>query len=309
MVVDSLVPPVTAAPTAKPDETAARSIAPVSIEGLLNPINTMAETSGAMSEKADFFAARKENKMRLDVQKATQSRPASSVYALCNEEGLSSYKFGPAGEGAANEQITKSVQSAESPIISPLPETSNCGYRFIPEADLPPAVDSASNPCGAADRHSRRTHVGISDIVNSCQQAPETGKRKADNISDTTNEQEVWAAKAKKASVETCMSDLDQESEHAADGPDQEALHRASLPTLSVAAEPQHTGTEPEDMPSVELGGGAASCVAATQIPERPAKRARMMRIAERVGYAAFGGVTAGAMIVGTLIYTAPTFG
>lgn len=38
----------------------------------------------------------------------------------------------------------------------------------------------------------------------------------------------------------------------------------------------------------------------------RPAKR--MRRIAERVGYAALGGATVGAMIVTSLIYTAPSF-
>lgn len=47
----------------------------------------------------------------------------------------------------------------------------------------------------------------------------------------------------------------------------------------------------------------------ATQISsETPRPTKRMRRIAERVGYAALGGATVGAMIVTSLIYTAPSF-
>lgn len=314
MIVDSLSTPVIPAPAAKPDETA-RSNAPVSIEGLLNPINTTTEIVGARSGKADFFAAREENKMAVNAQRATKPRPTSSVHALCNEEGPSSYMFGPAA-GAVSDNVTedlprffermaKAIHPVHSPIVSPPPETSLERVDLsIPLADLPPAIDSTLNPDGDADYHSRRTHVGISDIVNSCHQTPDTGKmkRKAVEISETTDEQELWAADAKKANLETSTSNLDQDIDAHGDSP-----FRALSPTLSAAAEPQQM--EPLLSVPFELADENTSSITASHVPARPAKRARVMRIAERVGYAALGGVTAGAMIVGTLIYTAPTFG
>jgi hypothetical protein len=315
MIVDSLSTPVIPAPAAKPDETAARSNAPVSIEGLLNPINTTTEIVGARSGKADFFAAREENKIVVNAQRATKPRPTSSVHALCNEEGPSSYRFGPAAGAVSDslaedlprffERMAKAIRPVHSPIVSPPPETSlERVDPFIPLADLPPAIDSTLNPDGDADCHSRRTHVGISDIVNSCHQTPDTGKmkRKADDISKTTNEQELWAADAKKANLETFTSNLDQDIDAHGDNP-----FRAFSPTLSAAAKPQQM--EPQLSVPFELADEIPSSIATSHVPERPTKRARVMRIAERVGYAALGGVTAGAMIVGTLIYTAPTFG
>jgi len=148
---------------------------------------------------------------------------------------------------------------------------------------------------------SRRTHVGIADIVNAAQQdaigeleqiarveTDGTGvrktKRKAEDISDTTDAEERWAGSVSK--MPSPDPSIHEKNTHPE--PPAEAVQEPIKPT-------GHDGEHPT------TGG--------SQNQERPVKRARMMRVAERLGYAALGGVTAGAMIVGTLIYTAPTFG
>jgi hypothetical protein len=137
--------------------------------------------------------------------------------------------------------------------------------------------------------------VGIPDIVDSCQQAPEAGKlkRKAEDISDSTDEQELWAAAAKQSVITASSSDLTSNTG---------ALPSRCLRTLPPA---QLKGAE---QPYAELPQVEGNDALVARMPRRPAKRVRLLRIAERVGYAALGGVTAGAMIMGTLIYTAPTF-
>lgn len=146
---------------------------------------------------------------------------------------------------------------------------------------------------------SHRTHLGISDIVDTCQPSAGEGKlkRKADDISESTQEQERWAAKAARV-----LSPAPSAEEEEQPRPEPEAVQEhAEEPDPMEITEP-----EPEDVGATPV---VAPLVPETSLtPERPVKRARMMRVAERLGYAALGGVTAGAMIVGTLIYTAPTF-
>ena len=144
--------------------------------------------------------------------------------------------------------------------------------------------------------------MGISDIVNSPQQLPNILKRKADDISDTTQQEEQWAAKETSPQV---MKDI-------MDTP-LEPVRPICTPPLSPALSSESSPERPCDMskPSASLAQAIptpSKSIPATPEPARPSKKAKLLRIAERVGYAALGGVTAGAMIVGTLIYTAPTF-
>jgi hypothetical protein len=109
-------------------------------------------------------------------------------------------------------------------------------------------------------------------------------KRKAEDISDTTDAEERWAGSVSKMP---------------SPGPSVDEMNTHPEPPAEVVQEL----IKPTDHDNGHPTTGDS------QTQERPVKRARMMRVAERLGYAALGGVTAGAMIVGTLIYTAPTFG
>jgi hypothetical protein len=253
-----------------------------------------AEALGMRTGKVDFFQAREQNKMALEAQKSVCPRP-TSVQALCNEDepvdGPSNYKFGPADlaiEKEASRPLLTS-QLFEAPLISPPFETvsSPVESQWIFSTCEPRTIGSPVSLGGDVDGCSRRTHVGIADIVNTCQPSPSEGKlkRKADDISETTQEQEQWAAQAVKP-VSPAPSVNEEEDQPESSEP----------PAAQELAEPSEQG-------------GEQPAIAAPRAPERPVKRARISRVAERLGYAALGGVTAGAMIVGTLIYTAPTFG
>ncbi|KAK4042688.1 hypothetical protein C8A01DRAFT_44309 [Parachaetomium inaequale] len=253
-----------------------------------------AEALGMRTGKLDFFQAREQNKMALEAQKSVCPRP-TSVQALCNEDepvdGPSNYKFGPA-DLATEKEASRPPQVSQlvsAPLISPPFESvsSHVESQWSFSPCEPRAIGSPVSLGGDVDGCARRTHVGISDIVNTWQPSPSEGKlkRKADDISETTQEQEQWAAQAAKP----------------------------FSPAPSVSEEEgQPESLEPhaaQELAELSDQGGEQPAIAAPRVLERPVKRARISRVAERLGYAALGGVTAGAMIVGTLIYTAPTFG
>lgn len=95
------------------------------------------------------------------------------------------------------------------------------------------------------------------------------GKRKANEISETTEEELVWQGNGDSNPPVSSSSPVTPE------------------PEMSLASPP----TTPQDKDSADA---------------RPSKKIR--KIAERVGYAALGGATVGAMVFTSLIYTAPSF-
>lgn len=254
-----------------------------------------ADVLGARTGKIDYFRAREDNKMTLEAQKAECSRP-TSVQDLCNEdEAISNLHMPtPRPYPAPSSPISSSGRNLFDPI----------DFRPIPTCTpyVPHPTASPMGLSGEVHGCSRRTHVGIADIMNTAQQdaiggleqitRTETGgngvdrkaKRKAEDISDTTDAEERWAGSiSKMPSPDPSIDEKNTHPEFPA-----EAVQELIKPT-------DHDSEHPTTGDS--------------QTQERPVKRARMMRVAERLGYAALGGVTAGAMIVGTLIYTAPTFG
>ena len=260
-----------------------------------SPATKRAEVLGARTGKIDYFRAREDNKMALEAQKAECSRP-TSVQDLCNEDEAMSHVGMPTPEPypASSSPISPSGQNLFDPAdFRPVP--AGTPYEPHPRAS-PLALSGEVYGC------SRRTHVGIADIVNAAQQDAIGGleqiartetdakgvdckaKRKAEDISDTTDVEERWASSVSK------------------------------MPSPDPSIHEKNTHPEPPAEAVQELikpsdYDGEHPMTENLQTQERPVKRARMMHVAERLGYAALGGVTAGAMIVGTLIYTAPTFG
>ncbi|KAK4152806.1 hypothetical protein C8A00DRAFT_15936, partial [Chaetomidium leptoderma] len=309
-LIESLSRHTVPAPAFKADETVARNNAALSILGLLNPnepqkpssppktfrttpsspdsMRITAEVLGAKTGKMDFFLAREQNK------KTLASRPTLSVHALCNNvDEPTSYKFGPAGPQNATlsesspglpRLFDPSLLCTPSPLISQPTETIRRADSdsCLASGDIALILGSPVSLVGEVDGCSQRTSMGTSDVARTGPHNPTEGtmKRKADDISDTTDEQDQWAAKAAQA---------------------------LSLDSSAVEEEQQTESSEEPTEPLEQVG--EATSIATSPVPERPVKRARVMRAAERLGYAALGGVTAGAMIVGTLIYTAPTFG
>ncbi len=148
-----------------------------------------------------------------------------------------------------------------------------------------------------------RTHVGISDIVDCCQNIPAgkaKGKRKADEITETLSPTEEQYEAARKK-----QSELTPAGPATPSSAPLEAL-LSPPPTAESIAEPKVSETFEPDLPL--LPAYPVSDAYEVSRAVRPAKRRRLRKIVERVGYAALGGVTVGAMVIGSLIYTAPSF-
>ncbi|KAL2268738.1 hypothetical protein VTJ83DRAFT_3584 [Remersonia thermophila] len=247
---------------------------------------------GIKTGKMDFFIAREENKLAMTSQKTSQPRPASSVHELCNATE-------PTIEPAKGEELPEECHH-QAPVAQP--EHGSPFSELMAEFSRGAASVFARE---VAPRMGSPVSMGDETEEPSCpldQVVPETAasdipladgklKRKAEEISDTTHEEEQWAAKA--AAVLSPAPSINGEQQCLRDDKPGEAGQE----TTEVSAKP----ASPE---RVQDGDSAVAPLPA----ERPAKRTRMMRVAERLGYAALGGVTAGAVIVSTLIYTAPTF-
>jgi len=279
----------------------------------------MAETLGAKTGKIDYFEAREVNKLILSAQKTAMPRQMSSVYALCNEPSVDSSNgscaFGPAGyiitnSRPSNEQqvpsANKAIVDASRPSAGTTSAVSPPSVRVAEGSSISTSTETPSGVAVVSSRNptssSSRTYVGISDMVDSPQQLSNSLKRKADDISDTTLQEEQWAAKETATQV---MKDI-------TDTP-LEPVRPICTPPLSPVLSSESSPERPREMPKPSAPPAQAIPTPSNSTPAtpelaRPSKKARLLSIAERVGYAALGGVTAGAMIVGTLIYTAPTF-
>jgi hypothetical protein len=158
---------------------------------------------------------------------------------------------------------------------------------------------------------SRRTHVGISDIVDRSpvpaaepeKEAPVTakGKRKADEMAELTESEIQWEAAetklmghlrvANEAMLGLAPMDVDRPA--------------ASFQALVDDAWKGHI-FPPPSRPQARTADMSKRLDPMNDV--RAPKRLRLRKIAERLGYAALGGATVGAALVSTLIYTAPTF-
>lgn len=289
--VTQAVEPATAA---KPNEPPARSpptIKVSTIKALLNGPSPQPSAPEPPSEPGPIqdMAARESHDRESRPSRSSYSLPCSSAEILAELEIQNTERLKiaqRAAESVKNYDYSHPVGPASIvnlPVSGPDPTA--------------PFFLSLSGHFVSAEASSRRTHVGISDLVN-CYQAPETGKlkRKADDISDDADEQEQQAATTTNGDLAAFSSNRARPQDTCAPGSSEP--HRDLSPASSSGAVERNG-----QVPRVQDESVPVTC-----IPARPAKRARLMHIAERVGYAALGGVTAGAVIMGTLIYTAPTF-
>ena len=265
---------------------------------------TTADVLGAKTGKYDYFAAREANKMTL-AGKEAPSKTSTHIDNMPRTSNINQLLDEPPTTHLPpirqSDSSSSAAQIVHNLVCSPLLTS---GEKFLSSPPVEPApgdvVDDAhasalTGPASLDDvammsayifqQHkmaasttngtSRRTHVGINDIVDSSSQASASAissrKRKADDIASCLNEAEKeWEEDWAKALAATSK---DASSEPIADG--------ADVPVVLATA---------------EKGSKAIA---------RPTK---FRRTAERLGYAALGGATVGAMVLGSLIYTAPSF-
>jgi uncharacterized protein YbaA (DUF1428 family) len=136
------------------------------------------------------------------------------------------------------------------------------------------------------------SRLAISDIMD--EDVPVgKGKRKAEAISSSTEEELAWEAGE--------VMEVDNDKEVA------EPI-KSSTEDKEVN-EPMEASAEVMAIRPLDVPVSFATCaLRLDDDSDRPAKRQRLRNIAERVGYVALGGVATGAMMFGALVYTAPTF-
>lgn len=266
---------------------------------------------------------------------------ASTVHALCNPPAYDEY------HSPASHHPTPPAMAYLPPYSNAwdihVPSTANQYFSaMMPEQNRSTHLrgpwhfgEEGARPSSPP---SKRT-LCISNLVENhgmaAIKAPE--KRKADDISTVNPEEERWAAGTKEdrtvvapptpaPSSPLCPDEIkntDSQNAESKDALSKDALSKDipskdsenmdATTTLSSGCgterevvESKFAPVQPHVLP--KENSYTSPVEAAETASQRPAKRQRIRDIAERVGYAALGGVTAGAMIVGTLIYTAPTF-
>ncbi|KAK0720753.1 hypothetical protein B0H67DRAFT_552875 [Lasiosphaeris hirsuta] len=280
------------------------------LKGASDPLlaNSSAEALGYITGKHDYFAARAVNRASANLLTAEKPRLFSSVHALCNDDQHVDSCVLPEEVKASRPTQSLFAPLSDTGEDSAAANTAHLITLFerektpIPQPFyLPTTV--APDAGATVDQSARRTHLGISDIVEDCHPASEKakGKRKADDISVVTTQEEQWAAAKKDEAAQSTEpasvppapaifgSDKPQAKRHMAL---QRFSPKVSLPdTLSILP------AKRSDLP-----------LPVVAVEDRPTKRPRLRSIAERVGYATLGGVATGVMIFGTLVLTAPTF-
>ncbi|KAK1771072.1 hypothetical protein QBC33DRAFT_229729 [Phialemonium atrogriseum] len=275
----------------------------VSVPSILNPLENPVENPGSSSGLA----------VPKPLQIETSTTDKSSADVLGPETGAveaSENGSGPKG----NNNVTESSSAHHQPVaMFPLLKAGDDflnSAKSVPDnvwQPLPTAPEAADGIDGISafefqqkkkalqavlegePSQSRRTHVGIADIVDNCPAQPDEpaatdrkGKRKAADISKVSKAERRWAT--------------------------------ALYPTWSTGVPHQSvadvmSGTSPGFQPAFpSWPQGTIIQTRSRPDPARPAKRMRLRQVAEKIGYAALGGATVAATIMTTLIYTAPSF-
>lgn len=302
------------------------------------------ESLGLKSGKPDFFEAREQNKIKMAHSGAFHAPDATSFAHMATDPAnidkdvfrpvtedipqfptSSSTEFGGPSAAALNKEARPEPNPWLDDQVSPVPQPSTSfsarmkshgdqlslrnPYDFTPltleealsiapqektsaiDTKAQEAVDPAWTAASADELFQMKQLAQIAQIrtkrKSGClidlPEAPMTserseprkdttkGKRKAADISETTDEELVW-----------------NEQLASAPGP---------VPSSPVSAQPE-----------IEMDLSRLSFHNASEQEPTPVRPTKMRKIAERVGYAALGGATVGAMVLTSLIYTAPNF-
>ncbi|KAK3996777.1 hypothetical protein QBC44DRAFT_365444 [Cladorrhinum sp. PSN332] len=204
-------------------------------------------------------------------------------------------------------QTKQALAPADAEFTEPEPEPALESEPFhqAPAAWVPAAPQEITFDADSGFLQSKRTYVGILDIIEG---APNKLKRKSGDMSEATVQEEKWVAAEREETQGAAKKERIQEEENTqlkdmVEDRIQIATPVPSLPEAAPAIEEEEVS---ESEPDAAVTSEAEKVV---QVPlheqQRPVKRARLFRrLAEHVGMAVAGG----AMVMGTLIYTAPTF-
>lgn len=285
--------------------------------------------------KVDFFTAREQNKAAAKPQPPVIQRPPLSLGVLCNvgpfahpqastplpdfadvldkrsqeviksiSARLDSEQFSDSGRAAVNPEVQTGDNMDKCSNID-MPDATTAIMRPMSSDSNLEALKQAQPTQSVKAVERRRTHVGIADIVDNCHRSSANKtKRKASCISDVRKEDEDWLAGAQAAKG----LDVDVKLSTPAPEPPAPEISSSLVPVVAQDVDTfiDSVNTVIDSVNNVIDSVNISLSTAACGPEGRPTKKLR--RVVERASYAALGGLTAGAMIFTTLVYTAPEF-
>jgi hypothetical protein len=267
----------------------------------LTPQASSSEAIFELSEKSnkhEFFAARAENRARL--QFGQPIRLCSDIDDFFQgpsfTEDIVPLKQAPSGASQMSER--RSIMLADY-LFGP----DHAGRPASPDLDMTSAATFAQSKAAHASHkpsspaQQNRRSVTIKDIVEDAEavvpEQPQSLKRKVADISDLVEgEMDLWSQKEMQDVTEVIQLSDDLESAE------------------SVREETEERVVDVDDM--AEVVAEVPEVIIQIPVPakqtmeSRPSKK--LKRFAEAVGYAALGGVVAGAGLFAALVSTAPDF-
>ncbi|KAK5663070.1 hypothetical protein OQA88_6486 [Cercophora sp. LCS_1] len=280
-----------------------------------------AQALGEKAGKVDYFVAREKNK--LVASPITAEQPVAQI----NIPKL------PLPTSEVTTEVSCPSELLEE-IITPQPAGEGLANAVGTTADAINQPEQSSNRVDATDS-TRRTYLGISDIVEGCHRRADSGKgkRKADDICEATADEELWDASLRRElpsmtapisptpSLEIELSsdrDVSKDAISDADTSLVEPATETPEPVVKAASSVKKTSESVDDTdatPESVLAPESGATTTMNSVVEHPEQRAAKRQrvgglsgIAEKIRYAALGSLATGFMIVGTLIYTAPSF-
>lgn len=250
------------------------------------------------------------------------TNPPTSRHTLLTPSHLHHHpcSFAHMGSPATKENDLEPVSSAHD--LQVQKRNTSCSMKI---ADI---LAGSPQPQDSVESSVDRAQALIEGSLAGC-----AGKRRSDDISTINEAEEAWESRMTSHFAEAADMLATQSAQQSTvtPPPDENSMamdiEEAHIPTLAPAQNPTAASSH------TQLNGPAATAsltsapiyptlgdeAAQTQQQQgrhmmlgdlgmRPAKRQKIRNIAERLGYAALGGVSVGAAIVTTLIYTAPTF-
>jgi hypothetical protein len=256
-----------------------------------------AQSLGDKTGKHAFFLARESNRTKMNAGDSGAQQPPQPVQAtrVAASTRTANNTFG-VSDSSRNENINipsalPSMSQRQSvPFLDDHSHAPSINRAVSPEPDMTSAVrynDSKASMAMSGSNQStsvKQTRSTLSTPENaehlSKDQATKTLKRKADNISEATEEEvRIWASSPGSDAAKRPVKDLEYAS------------------NMSIL--PSQTQT-PKSSSHVSLATVAS-------LPEhQPTKR--LKRFAEAAGYAALGGAAVGACLFSVLVTTAPDF-
>ncbi|KAK4229626.1 hypothetical protein QBC38DRAFT_98008 [Podospora fimiseda] len=252
---------------------------------------------GRKTGKTEFFAAMEHNKALF----AQAKEAPAPVYPKLTE---------PEPEL----ELVAEPESVAEPEPEPEPEPEldsepfgHASATWVPSTPMEVTVDPDSGFL-----QSKRTYVRILDIIDS---APNKLKRKPDEMSKTSEQEVEWdAAQRGTSKAADPTESILQEPVNTIQSKDDAKVGESAQVATPATSHPETESAAESPLPQEVSNLFSATAVTAeaekgVMAPldeqQRPAKRARLFRrFVEHVGMAVAGG----AMVMGTLIYTAPTF-